>query len=524
METESVTPREYFGVLRRHKLVVIGITALVVLGAYLHARNEKPLYQASVRVAVNQQPQLPGTAPGAGNNSQTQQRFASTQAQLARSLDAAEAALAAAHLKDRTPLQFLDQSDVTADPASDVLTFIARDSNPDQAARLANAYAKGFDRYQAKVSLKAPLERRAQLQREIESLDKRIVAANGQHVAPLFNRSALAANELQNINTYIAFANSGAVVITNASDGATKLQPKMARDLAIATVLGLILGAIAAFVLEAFRGRVSSAHEIANALRLPVLAQLPRPSRRLERDDRIVLLHDPDKPEGEPYRILAARLALLNGDNRRRVLITSATGEEGKSTTVANLAVAFAQAGSRVALVDLDINKPGLFRYFDGARAPGAAEVARGDANLHEALQRFNVSAADGDHGDGAAEQLLLLTLGNLTDDPARFLGSPELNQILTILSETCDVVFIDTAPLLLVSHATILAPKVDALITIARSDTLSRAMLKRLQDALDGLPVYKAGMVLTNAESTLDYRYGNPPTAGSSSPAKTRT
>ena len=86
------------------------------------------------------------------------------------------------------------------------------------------------------------------------------------------------------------------------------------------------------------------------------------------------------------------------------------------------------------------------------------------------------------------------------------------------------DAVFIDTAPLLLVSHATILAPKVDALITIARSDTLTRPMVKRLQDALDGLPVYKAGMVLTNAESTLDYRYGVPPTAGSSDPAATRT
>jgi Mrp family chromosome partitioning ATPase len=126
-------------------------------------------------------------------------------------------------------------------------------------------------------------------------------------------------------------------------------------------------------------------------------------------------------------------------------------------------------------------------------------------------LQRINVRQ----NGDGRAEPLLLLPMGNLADDPVHFLGSPELNQILTMLGETCDAVFIDSAPVLLVSHATILAPLVDALLIIARNDSLTRQMLKRLQDALDGLPVYKAGVVLTNAESILDYRYGAPPGVG---------
>src|SRR6478735_8805128 len=108
MDTESVTPREYFSVLGRHKLVVLLVTAVVVLAAYLHARNEKPLYQASVRVAVNQPPALPGVTSSGGNNAQSLQRYAATQAQLARSKEAAKAALAEAQIHDRTPLKFLN--------------------------------------------------------------------------------------------------------------------------------------------------------------------------------------------------------------------------------------------------------------------------------------------------------------------------------------------------------------------------------------------------------------------------------
>ena len=121
---------------------------------------------------------------------------------------------------------------------------------------------------------------------------------------------------------------------------------------------------------EALDTRPRSADEIGERLGVPLLARLPRPPRKFRAPGRA--LGAPHGPQGEAFRMLKTNLEFVNVERGcRTIMITSAVKGEGKSTTVANLAVAMARAGRRVALVDLDVREPMLHRFFDLARKPG---------------------------------------------------------------------------------------------------------------------------------------------------------
>src|SRR5262249_51115782 len=158
-------------------------------------------------------------------------------------------------------------------------------------------------------------------------------------------------------------------------------------------------------------------------------------------------------------------------------------------TTVANLAVAYARTGKRVALVDLDLRRPSLSRFFDLHGRPGLTDIALGHVGLDEALVSIALSAPHED--DGAAhfngnvgiEGLLeVLTTGPLPPDAGEFMESRVVAQILRELQERADLVLIDAPPMLHVGDAMALTAKVDALMVVTRLNVLRRPMLTELR------------------------------------------
>jgi non-specific protein-tyrosine kinase len=230
------------------------------------------------------------------------------------------------------------------------------------------------------------------------------------------------------------------------------------------------------------------------------------------------MLESPHSHEAEAFRILATNVEFVNLDRQARtIMVTSALAGEGKSTTAANLAVAFARAGRRVVLVDMDLRRPTLERFFvpkedPSFGAPGLTHVILGRTTLDEALVPVPiVDSSDRTTGNGSVSGLLeLLTAGPAKLSTPEIFSSQALTELLARLEERADIVLIDSSPLLHVSDPIRLSAKVDALIVATNPRIARRPVVNELRRVLDSAPVVKLGFVLTGAKIEEAYGYGS--------------
>jgi non-specific protein-tyrosine kinase len=223
--------------------------------------------------------------------------------------------------------------------------------------------------------------------------------------------------------------------------------------------------------------------------------------RKLQRRDQLVMIAEPRDPRSESFRMLGTNLEFATlGSDVRSILVTSAVEAEGKSTTAANLAVTLARAGKRVVLVDLDLRRPYLHRFFGLGGSRGVTNVALGDASLDEALARVDL--------DDAVGELYVLPTGPLPPDPGEFVGTYQLREILVRLREDFDMLVIDSPPLLRVGDAMRLSASVDGVLVVTQLNLVRRRTLAELKHLLDAIPARKLGFVVTGGRGD-DVAYG---------------
>jgi len=300
--------------------------------------------------------------------------------------------------------------------------------------------------------------------------------------------------------------------------------------------LGLLVGIGIAFLREALNTSVRSADEISERLGLTLLGRIPEPPKRLRAANRLVMVEQPSGVDAEVFRMLRTNIEFVDLDRRSRVIgITSAVNDEGKSTTAANLAVAFARAGSAVILVDLDLRRPTLQTFFDLAGRPGVTDVVLGTDGVDESLVPV---ALDGDRAatNGAAPsrsgspeappRLQVLPSGTLPHDVGEFVGGPGLAALLTDLRTRADLVIVDTPPLLRVGDTMTMSVSLDAIVLVAKINTVSRHMLSETTRLLSRMRVALLGVVVTGGSSgeeygAASYGYGEPAAAGEDLPQR---
>jgi tyrosine-protein kinase len=507
---EHSSLREYLQVLRRRKWIVITAIVVVPAAAYAFSTQQQSKYRASAEVLLSRQ-NLSNSLNGVQDPSLSIQpdRLAQTQADLAQVPPVIERTLKAAQVDGITPAEFAADSSGSARTDADLLTFKFTHHDPALAARLATEYARQYIAYRTQLDTQALTKARTQVQDRINQLE-----LSGDTKSALY---ASLVERDQQLQTMQALQTSNASLVREAQ-GASKVQPRPTRNAVLGLMLGLVLGIGLAFLRETLDTKVRTSDEIARKLGLPILARIPAPPRQLRSTNRLAMLADPDGTFAEPFRVLRTNIEFANLDvNAKTMMVTSAVEEEGKSTTVANLAVSFARSGKRAILVDLDLRRPYQHKFFPLGRRPGLTDVALRHVSLDDALAPYSLT--DGPSwsirnrgGNGAvtiAGTLEVIGSGPLPPNPGEFLSSHVLDEILVELAGRADVVLIDAAPLLSVGDALALSAKVDAMLLVARIDRLRRPIVRELQRTLEASPAKPLGLIVTAADADESYGYG---------------
>lgn len=265
---------------------------------------------------------------------------------------------------------------------------------------------------------------------------------------------------------------------------------------------GVLAGALAGCALamlgRALDTRLRSGEELADELALPLLAEVPHVPRRIDRRQPLAMLDRPNSRQAEALRLVRASLDVANAEGDAQVvLVVGAVGAEGKTATTANLGVALARRGERVALIDLDLRRPELGTYFGLESSIGVSDVVRGDSSVEDALARVSLERRNGSNGSVRSGAVMdVLPAGAELPDPGEFVGSPELRPLFAELRRQYGVVLVDVPPALAASDAVTLSNIADALLVVARPDTLSRMRARELRRVLDNCRARKLGVV----------------------------
>ncbi len=501
----------YLGVLRRRKWILITCAILVPAAAFGFSLLQASKYQSSAEAFINKQ-NIASALTGISDTTLyiDENRAAETQVNLALLPVVAQEALKGAGITDMSVDDLLAESTVASKGTSDILEFKVTDPRPARARRLATAYVRAYAAYRGALDTGSVSRARLEVQRTMAQLE-----AQGKKGSPLYD--TLVAKE-QQLATLETLKTSRVIVVRRGSE-AVKVAPKPVRNAVLGLVLGLVLGVGLAFAVDALDTRVRDANEVAELLGLTMLARVPPPPKDFGKSDHLVMLARPTGADAEAFRMLRTNLefARLEGEDMRTILITSAVEREGKSTTAANLAIAEARAGRNVVLVDLDLRRPSIGRYFKLLHASGVTDVALGKVALDEALEHVDLSLGTGANGSVALPalngrpqspgRLDVLVTGPLPPDPGEFVGTRKLADILSQLRACYDLVVLDTPPILLVGDAMTLASNADGILLVTKLGVATRPMLRDLHRMLGAVPVPKLGYVVTG--STRGEGYG---------------
>jgi succinoglycan biosynthesis transport protein ExoP len=522
-------------VLRRRKWIILVISVLVPVAAVVLSMRQAPVYRASADVLVNQEnlaAALSGVEdPGVWRDPA---RFMQTQ------VDVAHTPAVRRRVSEATGIGFaaLPRPVITARENSNMVEFTVTHGDPGVAERVATEYANQFIEHRYELDTAA-------LQRAREEVGQRMREVKRESGEKSSFYKKLRETE-QQLRTMEALQTSNAS-LARPAERAAQIAPRPVRNGVLALGLGIVFGIALAFLRETLDTRVRSAAEISERLGLPLLARLPEPPRRLQREKKLIMVAEPTGMQAEAFRMLRTNLdfvilsrdgaavretaadetaadegsldpplpvwakrpaghpSVISSNGRpvvRSIMVTSAVEREGKSTTVANLAVALTRARRRVALVDLDLRRPFLHEFFAIEARPGVTDVAVGEVELEDALMAMTPAPMS----EGVLE---VLTSGSLPPDAGEFVGTRALANILGELRERADVVLIDAPPMLQLGDVMTLSPNVDALIVVTRLGVVRRPMLTELRRLLDTCPAEKLGFALTAADLEKGESYG---------------
>lgn len=265
----------------------------------------------------------------------------------------------------------------------------------------------------------------------------------------------------------------------------TPSTPKLTVNLTVGLLLGLVAGVALALLRSTLDTRIRTHDDVESVTDVPILGGIGFDSAASKQP--LIVQVDPRNPRAESFRTLRTNVQFLDlDDSARSFTITSALPSEGKSTTAANLAIAMAENGARVAVIDADLRRPRLDEVLGVEGAVGLTDVLIGQAELEDVLQPW---------GTGG---LHVLPAGRVPPNPSELLGSQRMQSLIRILDDHFDYVIIDAPPLLPVTDAAILSRITGGAIVISSSGRATKNQLRLALDALASVGSRTLGVVMT--------------------------
>jgi tyrosine-protein kinase Etk/Wzc len=413
-------------------------------------------------------------------------------------LEASEAALSAFRTKKST-VDLPVQTKTTVERVAELDKVVA-----DLTAERAQLGQRYGDQHPSLVELdrrldaaratRAAFEPRIQVAPQVEVGNARLV----REVNSKAELYLLLLNKAQALRMLKSAATGHARIVDAAFVPRRPVSPKPGPVLLMGAVLGLAVGLALAIARRTMHEGVEDAQVIEAALGLPVFASVPhspgevRLSRRGSRGRAALAAAAPDDPGAEHLRTLRTALEFSLKARGNVVAISSPSSGVGKSFVAVNLAHLFAGAGKRVLLVDSDLRRGELHRYFDGRSRPGLADAVAGRVLVDAAIQNTSIAKLD------------FLACGHLPEYPAELLASGRLQELLARVARRYEVVLLDTPPILAVTDAVLIArcADVNLLVLRSREHPLREIELALERFAQGGLTVH--GAILNGARAPL--------------------
>ncbi len=347
----------------------------------------------------------------------------------------------------------------------------------------------------ARLNATADQKARAQLQ---SARDAVADAISGQR-RNLERRRAELDDQLNQIEVARRLDPAGGVkLVSSAKVPTSPVSASPLRNGALGLAGGLVLGIALAFLLDQLDDRLRRKDELEAAVGRPVLGLLPRVARR-GHGDGILALDSPSSAAAESYRTLRTSLQFMAiGQPIHSVQVTSPTSAEGKTTVVTNLAASFAQAGQRVIILDCDLRRPKVHEAFGLPNERGFTSVLLDKQSLAEAITTVD-----------REPYLAVLTSGPIPPNPSEVLNSDRAHAILATLRDNCDILLIDTPPVLPVTDALVVSRHVDATLLVARSKRSTKRQIARANELLKQVNAPLVGTVLNGVVHESGDRYG---------------
>ncbi|MCP4357243.1 MAG: polysaccharide biosynthesis tyrosine autokinase [Chloroflexi bacterium] len=501
-------------------LIILG--ALIAGGtAFLVSINTTPVYQASSRLLIDE-------APGStrGNDFSVallEQQQAQTYVEIINVRDIREVTIAQLGLENELQEHVLDgMVSVSVVPETQLLTIRVQGTNPEQIAAIANTIGTVFiekmqewenRRYAAPITnwqdrLEVVGQEIQTLETQINNLGETETSEEATALSRLETqlkeaqiRYTDAFNNLNDLQVSQAQESSNLVPIEAAETPQTPIRPRTRTNTLLATAVGALLAIGIIFLIEYLDDTIKSPQEISNDTDLSVLGTIAI-IKGEQLSDRLITASSPRDPISEAYRVLRTNLSFSAIDGELgAMLITSSSPGEGKSTTIANMAVVMAQTGKRVIIVDSDLRRPIQHKMFQITNNQGlTTAILDKQTPITQHLQTTPFP------------DLRILTSGPIPPNPAELLNSQRMTQVIMELKQEADVVFFDTPPVLTVADASILAPRMHGSLIVVVNNKTRRAALVQSVERLHTANAHILGVVINKLNpgriSGYYYRY----------------